>query len=336
MIQKKGSSQVPQWGPEMESNHRTYTGFLENKNFIGTWLEDKVLQRQTMSHPNISTVGSDGCMLPSDVRERFESISGFSLTDELVYYNSGEPAKFGALAYTRGDTIYIGPDQEKYLEHEVGHVIQQKAGIVEPTIHVNGVSINDDPVLEHEVDNISNMVAYNSDRPNAIKQVYSTQGVVQRRAWVAVRPLDTNKKNKRKDVPLKNMDEVPEAKNSNMWLFSNLRFEHKQIIFDKDVEGLPDRKPLHGSTGNHDIGYRASNNKWRGPGQLFSDVLGGYTKLAKPISNNDTEDRLLVKAINTIGTKGRFNTYNLVLSNCQNWVTAVIKEYNKLKLTDTT
>jgi hypothetical protein len=69
-----------------------------------------------------------------------------------VHYNSAEPAKLQALAYTRGAEIYVGPGQESHLPHEAWHVVQQASGAVGPTTTLGGVPINDDPALEREAD----------------------------------------------------------------------------------------------------------------------------------------------------------------------------------------
>ena len=70
--------------------------------------------------------------------------------DVIIEYNSKKPAQIQALAYTQGNHVYIGPGQEKHLPHELGHVIQQKQGIVHPTAIINGMPLNDDPVLEKD------------------------------------------------------------------------------------------------------------------------------------------------------------------------------------------
>lgn len=82
----------------------------------------------------------------------FEQRSGMSFDDVRVHYNSDKPAQFHALAYTRGTQIYIGPGQERSLPHELGHVIQQKAGLVRPTRWVCGQPVNDQLELEREAD----------------------------------------------------------------------------------------------------------------------------------------------------------------------------------------
>lgn len=50
------------------------------------------------------------------------------MDDVQVHYNSQNPRKVGALAYTQEDHVYIASGQEKHLPHELGHVIQQKRG----------------------------------------------------------------------------------------------------------------------------------------------------------------------------------------------------------------
>lgn len=90
--------------------------------------------------------------IPQDVKERMEKRSGFSFDDVRVHYNSPKPAAVRALAYTQGNQVYIGPGQERHLAHELGHVAQQKQGIVRPTGKVNGQAINDNEALEREAD----------------------------------------------------------------------------------------------------------------------------------------------------------------------------------------
>lgn len=90
--------------------------------------------------------------IPDTVKTRFEEMSGYSYDDVRVHYSSGKPARFMALAYTQGNQIHIAPGQEKYLEHELTHVVQQKEGRVKPTFWINNVPVNDDKSLEREAD----------------------------------------------------------------------------------------------------------------------------------------------------------------------------------------
>lgn len=90
--------------------------------------------------------------IPAQMKLNFERYSGLSFDDVRVHYNSDKPARLGALAYTRGTEIHVGPGQERSLPHELGHVIQQKTGRVRPTRWVGGLPVNDQPALEREAD----------------------------------------------------------------------------------------------------------------------------------------------------------------------------------------
>lgn len=90
--------------------------------------------------------------IPPALKNRMERLSGFSLDDVKVHYNSAKPAGYEALAYTQGNQVYIGPGEERHLAHELGHVVQQKQGIVRPTRTINGQPLNDDKSLEREAE----------------------------------------------------------------------------------------------------------------------------------------------------------------------------------------
>ena len=90
--------------------------------------------------------------MPDDLKAGIESLSGFSMDDVRVHYNSSKPATVQALAYTQGTDIHVAPGQEKCLPHEAWHVAQQMAGRVSPTTNINGMPVNDNAALEHEAD----------------------------------------------------------------------------------------------------------------------------------------------------------------------------------------
>jgi hypothetical protein len=90
--------------------------------------------------------------LPDHLKAGIETLSGLSLDDVHVHYNSAKPAALQALAYTQGADIHVGPGQEQYLPHEAWHVVQQKQGRVKPTFQLKGEQVNDDDRLEHEAD----------------------------------------------------------------------------------------------------------------------------------------------------------------------------------------
>jgi len=91
--------------------------------------------------------------LPDSLKSGVENLSGYSLDDVKVHYNSSEPATLQAHAYAQGTNIHVAPGQEKHLPHEAWHVVQQKQGRVQPTKQLKGTTnINDDAGLEKEAD----------------------------------------------------------------------------------------------------------------------------------------------------------------------------------------
>lgn len=91
--------------------------------------------------------------LPDQLKSGIENLSGHSMDDVKVHYNSDKPAQLQAHAYAQGTDIHIASGQEKYLPHEAWHVVQQKQGRVKPTLQMKGkVNVNDDKGLEKEAD----------------------------------------------------------------------------------------------------------------------------------------------------------------------------------------
>ncbi len=91
--------------------------------------------------------------LPDQLKSGIENLSGYSMDDVKVHYNSNKPAQLQAHAYAKGTEIHIASGQEKHLAHETWHVVQQKQGRVKPTLQMKGkVNVNDEKELEKEAD----------------------------------------------------------------------------------------------------------------------------------------------------------------------------------------
>ena len=108
-------------------------------------MANNAAQREEAPRPNNTG-------MPDNLKSGIESLSGFSMDDVRVHYNSSKPATVQALAYTQGTDIHVAPGQEKHLPHEAWHVAQQMAGRVSPTTNINGMPVNDNAGLEHEAD----------------------------------------------------------------------------------------------------------------------------------------------------------------------------------------
>ncbi len=91
--------------------------------------------------------------LPDNLKAGVENLSGYSLDDVKVHYNSDKPAQMQAHAYAQGTDIHVAPGQEQHLPHEAWHVVQQKQGRVKATRQLKGgVNVNDNAGLEKEAD----------------------------------------------------------------------------------------------------------------------------------------------------------------------------------------
>ncbi|WP_340202938.1 DUF4157 domain-containing protein [Ascidiimonas sp. W6] len=105
----------------------------------------------TTSNPIQAKANSTG--LPDTLKSGIENLSGHSMDDVKVHYNSPKPAQLQAHAYAQGNQIHLASGQEKHLPHEAWHVVQQKQGRVKPTRQLQAkVAINDDMGLEKEAD----------------------------------------------------------------------------------------------------------------------------------------------------------------------------------------
>ncbi|WP_350150279.1 DUF4157 domain-containing protein [Nitrosomonas sp.] len=83
--------------------------------------------------------------LPNNLKTGIESLSGMSLDNVKVHYNSSQPAQLNALAFAQGTNIHIAPGQEQHLPHEAWHVVQQAQGRVQPTMHMkDGALVKND------------------------------------------------------------------------------------------------------------------------------------------------------------------------------------------------
>lgn len=114
--------------------------------------------------------------LPNKLKSGVENLSGYSMDDVKVHYNSSKPAQLQAHAYAQGTDIHLAPGQEKHLPHEAWHVVQQKQGRVQPTKQLKSkVNINDDAGLEKEADVMGDRALQLIDK--------NTQDTVQRKQY---------------------------------------------------------------------------------------------------------------------------------------------------------
>ncbi len=139
---------------------------LQDNANSSTQVKNQLTIQQQSSHSN----------LPAQLKKNLENMSGHSMDEVKVHYQSDKPAQLNAHAYAQGNEIHLGPGQEKHLPHEAWHVVQQKQGRVSPTIQQKSFSINDDPSLEKEADIMGGKASQLSTehRPFPMQQVKRT------------------------------------------------------------------------------------------------------------------------------------------------------------------
>lgn len=114
--------------------------------------KEGVVQREANEEEEPLQMKNNQTGLPDNLKSGVEALSGYSMDDVRVHFNSSQPAQFQALAYTQGTNIHVAPGQEQHLAHEAWHVVQQKQGRVQPTMQMKGINVNDDEGLEREAD----------------------------------------------------------------------------------------------------------------------------------------------------------------------------------------
>ena len=148
---------------------------LQLQSVLGNKATARLLSQTAQRQPTRTAENRTG--LPDKLKTGVESLSGLSLDNVRVHYNSPEPARLQALAYTRGADIHVAPGQEGHLPHEAWHVVQQKQGRVRPTLQAKGASINDDRGLEREADAMGERALAGSPQARSAAQSQTAAGV---------------------------------------------------------------------------------------------------------------------------------------------------------------
>ena len=138
---------VQKQGPEEEE---LLQGKFETVQKLG---KEEEIQTKSAATQKKNAQSPNNTGLPDTLKSGIEGLSGVSMDDVKVHYNSPKPARLQAHAFAQGTDIHMAPGQDKHLPHEAWHVVQQKQGRVKPTRQMKGkVNVNDDVGLEKEAD----------------------------------------------------------------------------------------------------------------------------------------------------------------------------------------
>jgi hypothetical protein len=150
----QGKFETVQRHPEEEE---LMQGKFETIQRQGPEEEEELLQGKFRSGPSdtlqtMADASENKTGMPDNLKAGLENLSGISMDDVKVHYNSPKPTDINAHAFTQGKDIHIASGQEKHLPHEGWHAVQQMQGRVQPTGEVAGLPVNDSAELEKEAD----------------------------------------------------------------------------------------------------------------------------------------------------------------------------------------
>lgn len=147
--------------------------------FYATYTEEEPVQRRgpvppmSLEHEAIDEPGHEIALdkLPHTVQAKMENSFGEDFSDVSIHKNSSQSKDLNAHAFTQGSNIHFAPGQynpesqkgQELIGHELTHVVQQKAGRVQPTAQKKGVGINDDEGLEKEADEMGEKASRGKD-----------------------------------------------------------------------------------------------------------------------------------------------------------------------------
>lgn len=243
------------------------------------------VKQQQLIHKKENNTG-----LPDNLKSGIENLSGYSMDDVKVHYNSERPAQLQAHAYAQGTDIHLASGQEKYLPHEAWHVVQQKQGRVKPTMQMKGkANINDDTGLEKEADVMGQKALHvnTSSSLGALSaftiQKRSLNGsdnpiqMVNEYAHIVIDKMDVGLDTLRRSL---NENGLQTAENRNIQLSEgSMKLKHHQHVFmwDGSKKGIEGAAAIGGAGGTVKIKIRMnslSEPKWYGGGNLKGDGMG--------------------------------------------------------------
>lgn len=232
--------------------------------------------------------------LPDNLKSGVENLSGYSMDDVNVHYNSDQPAQLDAHAYAQGTDIHIAPGQEEHLPHEAWHVVQQKQGRVKPTMQMKGnVSVNDDEGLEKEADVMGKRAiqghpdGFIQSAPSSIS--YSTI----QRAY-AQQPY-TGSRNRQREISADNhavhWGGAPSNNRPNRGINRAILYEtvsNSTQSIAALLTRIDARKADNGGNGVWDVGLTLALNSWYVPERNNTDTLDGQQRpLNTPVRANE-------------------------------------------------
>ena len=148
-VAQDGAHESPRMVAQRQQLHRLFGEGVQSQ--AGA----EAVQRSSAASPTTAQLETapNRTGMPDGLKAGIESLSGVSLDQVKVHYNSSQPAQLGAHAYAQGSDIHVAPGQEQHLPHEAWHVVQQAQGRIGPVVQAVGVT--DERFLEQEAQRLA-------------------------------------------------------------------------------------------------------------------------------------------------------------------------------------
>ncbi len=212
----------------------------EDEPLQGEFEAEAPAQLQEAAVPKPNNTG-----LPDNLKSGIENLSGYSMDDVKVHYNSDKPAQLNAHAYAQGSDIHLAPGQEKHLPHEAWHVVQQAQGRVKPTMQMKGeVPVNDDKGLEQEADIMGAKAIANGQNwktPSTASVIPSSKHISQLQNKKAVMQLSSNEdqsgdESEAEAVMAKAANEIEQVNSGGALMETEVGFSDEALLHDAPVQ----------------------------------------------------------------------------------------------------
>jgi hypothetical protein len=175
---KKGPVQMMESGEQEEEEVQMKRGPVQMMESPEVEEEEVQMKVGSGNANNIAHSETSGNQMPQAVKGKMEAAFNADFSNVKIH-EGDKAASMGALAYAQGEDIHFAPGMynpnstsgQELIGHELAHVVQQREGRVKGTKQAKGLSVNDDPALENEADELGFLAAHALDAAEEEEEV---------------------------------------------------------------------------------------------------------------------------------------------------------------------
>ncbi|WP_081671084.1 DUF4157 domain-containing protein, partial [Sporocytophaga myxococcoides] len=176
---KKGPIQMMESGEQEEEELQMKKGPVQKMESPEVE-EEEVQMKKDGGNANVASSPAEvsGSQMPHAVKAKMEAAFNADFSNVKIH-EGDKAASMGAWAYAQGENIHFAPGKynpnstggQELLGHELAHVVQQREGRVKGTMQAKGPTVNDDPALENEADELGFLAAHSLEAEEEEEEV---------------------------------------------------------------------------------------------------------------------------------------------------------------------